>query len=110
MTLNPVVLTITTLAVVGSFFNTSPTRQGQADKRPFLIAGNDTSPHQGPLVATSYECAEVLKGSVVVILYRTSGSQSFSGYSGPMYVPAGYSIVNCPSSIGFGTGITGYVP
>lgn len=102
MTLNPVVLAITTLAVVGSLFNAPATRQAQADKRPFLIATTDTSPHPGPLVATSYNCAQVLKGSVVVIYYCCYGN------AGPIYVPIGYSLQTCPPSQA--SGITGYVP
>jgi hypothetical protein len=107
MTLNPIVLTITTLAVVGSAFNAPATGQGQADKRPFIIPIGDTVARPGPLVATSYGCVQVLRGSVVVVAYASNGVSS--GYVGPVTVPAGYSVRNCIPSQGV-PGITGYIP
>jgi hypothetical protein len=108
MTLNPLVLMITALAVVASFFNNSTaTRQGQTDSRSFVIPLTDTMPRPGPLVATSYGCVQVLRGNLVVVFYQYNGG---SGYAGPIHVPAGYSIRN---STGCGAnqgpwGITGY--
>lgn len=107
MTLNPLVLAFSALAVVGSFFNTQATTREPDERRPFVIPLQDRAPRPGPLVATSYGCMQVLRGNTVVVFYQYNGG---SGYAGPVTVPAGYSIRNsndCGPNQG-PWGITGY--
>jgi len=107
MILKPLVLTSAALAVAGSFFDAQSTSHESEERRPFVIPLQDTMPRPGPLVATSYGCMQVLRGSTVVVFYQYNGG---SGYAGPVEVPAGYSIRNsneCGPNQG-PWGITGY--
>jgi hypothetical protein len=107
MSLNPLVLVFTILAVAGSSFNTQATTREPEARQSFVIPLQDTALRPGPLVATSYGCMQVLRGNVVVVFYQYNGG---SGYAGPVRVPAGYSIRNsnaCGQNQG-PWGITGY--
>lgn len=107
MTLNPLVLTLAALTAASSFFSTQATSHERDERRPFVIPLQDTTPHPGPLVATSYGCMQVLRGNTVVVFYQYNGG---SGYAGQVTVPPGYSIRNSNEcGINQGPwGITGY--
>jgi hypothetical protein len=92
MTLSPATaLAAGVLAVVASIMN-GP-RAGIADREgaPFVLQGGVVASKDGPLVATAYACARVYQGTKLVL------DGNIAGFVGPIYVPRGYTIVNCSS-------------
>lgn len=95
MTLQPAAILATgILAVVASSMNVPRAGIDYREGAPFIIAKGDVTSKAGPLVATAYGCANVYQGT------KFLGQFGGFGYltQGPIYVPRGYSIANCPVS------------